>query len=230
MTIVIHCPQCAKRYQVAEALAGKQVRCQQCQTAFTATPPAPELPPAEPLSPLDPLGVGDPLSESNLSPLGTAPSLPAAPLGGNYASRASFGAPAGVSNPSGGPTDTTMRLVCGGMVAAGLILVFGSLGLLVVEGSLYLLPVALAPLALILGTAGLISPDVVRAMGKYGGHLTWQYKAVGFGLLGLYFAILVLLLIGFFAAGFEPDRPGRPRAEFPAGDRIPLLENGPKSL
>jgi hypothetical protein len=65
---------------------------------------------------------------------------------------------------------------------------------------------------LILGVAGLISPNVVRAVGKYGGHLPWQYKAVGWALMGLYFVILILLMVALFAAGFQPDRPGRPRA------------------
>ncbi len=204
MTLVIHCPKCAKRYQIAEALAGKQVRCQQCQTAFVATPP----PGVESPLPLDPLGFADPLAGSNLSPLGTGPSLPAAPLGSSYPS-APHATRQGVSNPSGGPTDTTMRLVCGGMLAAGLILTIASLAMLAMEGTLYIAVVALAPLALILGIAGLISPDVVRACGKYGGHLPWQYKAVGYGLFAIYFVILALLLVGLFATGFQPDRPGR---------------------
>ena len=40
MPLVDSLPKCSKRYQVADAVAGKQVRCQQCQTAFVATAPA----------------------------------------------------------------------------------------------------------------------------------------------------------------------------------------------
>ena len=213
MPLVIQCPKCAKRYQVAEAAAGKQVRCQQCQTAFVASAPAPTAA-AAPLAPLggsDPLGAGDlsrlPAVSSplgNVNPLGSPPAgstssfYPAAPQPGM----------AGVSNPSGGPTDAVMRLICGGMLAAGLIMLLITAVTLSADGSVYIAIVALAPLAILLGIAGLISPNVVRACGKYGGHLPWKYKAVGYALMGLYFVILVLLLIGFFAAGFQPDRPG----------------------
>ncbi|GEM_PF-2618939 len=34
MPIVAQCPKCAKKYQVADSAAGKQVKCQVCQTAF----------------------------------------------------------------------------------------------------------------------------------------------------------------------------------------------------
>jgi hypothetical protein len=119
----------------------------------------------------------------------------------------------GVSNPLGGPTDAMMRIVSGAMLAGGIVLIVGSMAMYATTGSFYLVAVALAPLALLLGTAGLISPNVVRAVGKYGGHLSWHYKAVGYGVLGLYFVILILLIVGLMLSGFEPDRPGRPRAE-----------------
>ena len=101
-----------------------------------------------------------------------------------------------------------MRMVSGGMLAAGIVMVVGSIAVNAASGTVYLAVIALAPLALILGTAGLISPDVVRAVGKYGGHLSWHYKAIGYSLLGLYFLVLVLLMFGLFLAGFQPDRPG----------------------
>jgi hypothetical protein len=101
-----------------------------------------------------------------------------------------------------------MRMVCGGMLAFGLLMLAITAGMLANDGSIYVALVALAPLAILLGIAGLISPNVVRAVGKYGGHLSWQYKAAGYGVLGLYFVILVLILIGMFAIGFQPDRPG----------------------
>ena len=101
-----------------------------------------------------------------------------------------------------------MRMVSGGMLAAGIIMVVGSIAMNAANQGVYLAIIALAPLALILGIAGLISPNVVRACGKYGGHLPWQYKAIGYGLMGLYLVILILLMIGLFMAGFQPDRPG----------------------
>ena len=202
MPLVIQCPNCSKRYQVADAVAGKQVRCQQCQTAFVAAASAP-APAVAPLAPHDPFGASDPLAGADLSQL---PAV-ASPLG-RLSHPASPGGVAGVSNPSGGPTDTGMRLVSGAMLAVGILLVVASLAINAATGTVYLAVIGLAPLALILGTAGLISPNVVRAVGKYGGHLSWHYKAAGYGLLGLYFVVLVLLMIGLFLAGFQPDRPG----------------------
>ncbi len=214
MPLVIHCPQCAKRYHVADQLAGKQVRCRQCETPFVAAAPAPVLVPAvAPLAPLDPLGVSDPLAGS--SPLGTANPL-GAPATGSFGNPYLPAQPAasawqpGATNPSGGPTDTGMRLVSGGMLALGLLVSIGSLAMEAAGGGIYLFAVALAPLMLILGVAGLISPNVVRAVGKYGGHLPWKYKAIGWALGGVYVVILILLMVGLFLAGFEPDRPGRP--------------------
>lgn len=213
MPLVIHCPKCAKRYQVADAAAGKQVRCQQCQTTFVAAAQAPAPAPA----PLDPLGVNDPLGGADLSrlPAAAVPAASANPLGTPVKSTAGSFYPAapaptasGISNPSGGPTDAVMRMVSGGMLAAGIIMVVGSIAMNAANQGVYLAIIALAPLALILGIAGLISPNVVRACGKYGGHLPWQYKAIGYGLMGLYLVILILLMIGLFMAGFQPDRPG----------------------
>ena len=76
-------------------------------------------------------------------------------------------------------------------------------------GTAFVAVVGLTPLALILGTAGLISPNVVRALGKYGGHLPWHYKAIGYCLVGLYCVVFALLMIGLHLAGFEQERPGR---------------------
>ena len=144
------------------------------------------------------------------SPLGRCQPTrsPVGRLASSFYPPAPSGSSSGVSNPSGGPTDAVMRMVSGGMLAAGIVMVVASIAMNAANGSVYLAVIGLAPLALILGTAGLISPNVVRAVGKYGGHLSWHYKAVGYGLLGLYFVVLILLMVGLFAAGFQPDRPG----------------------
>jgi predicted Zn finger-like uncharacterized protein len=234
MPLVIHCPSCSKRYQVADTLAGKQVRCQQCGTTFAAVA---ATAPATPVA-VAPLAASDPLAGLNLSslpaapganpggsfnPLGTPPgglSGPS-PLGNPVSMQGGYSpagvwmpsAGGGVSNPSGGPTDFGMRIACGVMVAGSVLLAVLSLVMLATTDTVYLALVALIPLFLMLGVAGLISPNVVRGMGKYGGHLSWHYKAIGYGILGLYFVVLILLMVGMFAAGFQPDRPGRPRGE-----------------
>lgn len=203
MTLNIACGKCGKKYQVGDQLAGKQVRCQGCGTVFVAQPPAQasvaELDPLDDLTlaPLPaapssafPNAVG--LGGSSLNPLG---SLPAKSTGTAWQ-------PGDVSSPSGGPPDSTMRLISGGLVLAGCFLLAINYFLDRTQGAIYLAPVFLAPLALIMGIAGVISPNVVRAAGKFGKHLPWQYKAVGAGLMVLYLVVLVLLAMGLYSAGY----------------------------
>src|SRR5688572_16766208 len=136
MPLVIHCPSCSKRYQVGDALAGKQVRCQQCGTTFAAVQALPSAAAAPVAAASAPLATSDPLAGLNLSslpaaaptanfgssnPLGTPPGLGGnSPLGNPVTMHGGY-SPAGVwtpasagdvSNPSGGPTDFVMRLVC----------------------------------------------------------------------------------------------------------------------
>ena len=205
----IQCPKCAKRYQVADAVAGKQVRCQQCQTAFVAS--------------AAPRRRGW-LPRRSRRPIPSRPectlwAIPwehrsAGHLAGGSARELSIRLRRGHRSaayqiPPAGPTDVVMRT--GQRRNAG--------GRTHHDGrqprddsprngTVYLAVIGLAPLALILGTAGLISPNVVRACGKYGGHLSWHYKAIGYGLMGLYLVVLILLMVGLFMAGFQPDRPG----------------------
>jgi predicted Zn finger-like uncharacterized protein len=283
MPLVIQCPSCAKRYQVADATAGKQVRCQQCGQTFTANPsataaaqarPAAQAPAAQapaakapaakarpapaplaandPFAQHDPLAQRDPLAGVSLSQMPAAPTYPGNPLGApaapSYAANP-LGAPAasihgayapvganpawgasagggGVSNPSGGPTDTGMRLAAGAMLGLGLVLAAGSVAMLAATGTLYLIVLGLIPLCLVLGIAGLISPNTLRAMGKYGGHLPGHYKMIGWGLMGLALLIMAALMAAMFMAGFEPDRPGRPRGEAPAAFELAMQSTG----
>ena len=109
-----------------------------------------------------------------------------------------------VDAPPEGPTDMQMRLVCAGMIGLGLVLAIGSAILHANTGTVYLMAIVLIPLTLVLGIAGLISPNVVRACGKYGGHLPWQYKAIGWGVMGLTLVLMALLLGVLFSAGFKP--------------------------
>ena len=204
----IHCPQCSQHYQVAESALGQRVRCRQCGHTFTAA--ATSSPPVAG-NPLDPLvGVsqwpalpGSPPPYGGANPLGMpAFSAPA----WNQAAMPS-GRPA-VSNPSGGPTDGQMRLVCCGMLAMGLLLSVVSFFLEGATGTIYVAVLLLVPLTLVVGISGLVSPNVVRAMGKYGGHLPSHYKLIGWGLMGVAFLLMLVVSFGVFALGFRPERPG----------------------
>lgn len=209
MSLVLHCPSCSSRYQVTDSTAGKRVRCQKCGTNFTASS-AGTLPELAPLQTVDPLGS---LTGADLATLPAAPVSAPRPLSDNPIWGAALApAPgwreAGVSNPSGGPTDTQMRLVCCGMLVLAAILAIASLALHASTGTVYLAVIVFLPLMLVLGIAGLISPNVVRAVGKYGGHLPLHYKAMGWGVMGIAFVLMALGPIAMFFAGFEPDRPG----------------------
>ena len=202
--MLIHCPNCAARYEVADATAGKRVRCQKCQSVFTAETAAPPT-----LDPLSPSSSHDPFAGVNLAqfptlPAASAPRYSELPVQSPWPSPGSSG---GFAPPPEGPTDTQMRLVSAAMLGLGLILAIGSVILHANTGTVYLAAVALIPLTVVLGIAGLISPNVVRACGKYGGHLPWTYKAAGWGLIGLSFVLMIALGFGLFSAGFQPDQP-----------------------
>ncbi len=65
----------------------------------------------------------------------------------------------------------------------------------------------LAPLAIVLGITGLISPNTVRSLGKYGGHLPRHYKLKGLAVMAFTLLLMILIVVGFFLAGFQLDRP-----------------------
>ncbi|MDA1050957.1 MAG: hypothetical protein O3C40_10820 [Planctomycetota bacterium] len=208
MSHIIECPNCAKHYQVADSSLGKGVRCQQCGATFTVAIAATSSPSA-PQSDSDPF---DLLAGVDLSQFPTVPtSVPshggANPLG-SYAG--SNPGSAGVSNPSGGPTDARMRLAACGSLAFGIVLIVGSLVLQAVTGSVFMIVLGLVPLMFVLGITGLISPDVVRAIGQYGGHLPSYYKIIGRGLLGSSILLIFPIMIGLYVAGYRTDTP-RPR-------------------
>jgi predicted Zn finger-like uncharacterized protein len=210
MPLTIQCPACAQRYQIQEGRAGKQVRCKKCGTAFAA---AGDAPAPESFAPLMPAAGPDGIDLAALPPLGAAGGPGTAnPLGAPVATPRSFPAlqPAAahsqVSNASDGPTDTGMRLISGGSLLLGVFLLGINLASNSLQGAVYLAPLLLAPLVLLLGIAGLISPDVVRAGGKFGGHLPWHYKAMFYGLLGVWLVIAIAIAIGLAAGGFRPER------------------------
>ncbi len=211
MPLVIHCPNCSTRYQVADSLVGQRVSCRQCQSTFTATASTTSPPPLPPVSkPPDSVALGGVTSALGLKPTPhyeSGSSLGASAFSTPGWNQSAASARQTVSNPSGGPTDVQMRLVCGGMLGMGLILVLASFFLEAATGTVYLAAVLMVPLTLVVGIAGLISPNVVRAMGKYGGHLPFRYKALGWGLMGGAFLLMVVISIGIFVFGFRPERP-----------------------
>jgi predicted Zn finger-like uncharacterized protein len=192
MPLAIQCPSCSKRYEVADSFRDKRVRCKQCGQTFTAASPAMAAPAAN--------HAGDDWLGAELSQLSSPAAAAPQPIQQT--------ATTSVSNPSGGPTDAQMRLVCCGMLALGLVVLVATAAMQAVQGVVSLTILMLTPLMFVLGIAGLISPNVVRACGKYGGHLPPRYKAIGWGLMGLSFVLMMLILVGLFAAGFRPDRPG----------------------
>ena len=97
-----------------------------------------------------------------------------------------------------------MRLLSAGMAVLGVVMLVATLVMDRTQGMIYLAPLALAPLSLIMGIAGVISPVVVRAAGKYGGHLSWHYKAAAWGLMGLCLVVTLLLLAWAVSRGFRP--------------------------
>lgn len=177
MPLTITCPQCEKSYRVGDQTAGKQVRCQQCHAVFVAQAAAP-LP--DPLADIVALPAAP-------NPLGARATMPQQPP----------------DDAPAGPSDAAMRIVSAGMTVLGLVLLLATFVMDQTQGMIYLMPLAIAPLSLILGVAGMISPNVVRAAGKYGGHLSWHYKAVAWVLMGLCLVITLLLLAGVMLSGYQ---------------------------
>jgi predicted Zn finger-like uncharacterized protein len=192
MPITIHCPACGQQYQVADGTAGQSVRCQKCGGHFQAIP-----------APGTMSGAMNPLA------YGPGWNMPRAAIGR-----------ARVSNPSGGPTDAGMRLAGCGMLGIAVLMIIGSVVLNAFTGTVYMFVVGLVPLLLVVGVTVLISPNVIRAAGKYGGHLPGHYKVIGWGVIGFGILLMLPLMVLLHRAGFRPDVP-RPRPQFqgelPAG-------------
>jgi predicted Zn finger-like uncharacterized protein len=222
MSHVIGCPNCSKRYQVADSSLGKRVRCQQCGTTFTAANAATS-------SPIAPLAASDPLDSLAGVDLSHFPAAPAfGPLHGSANPLGSYAASkphnAGVSNSSGGPTDAKMRFVACGMLGFGLVLTVGGLLIDALMGTVFMFVLALVPLMLVLGIAGLISPNVVRSMGQFGGHLPVYYKVIGWGLICFSVFLIIPIMIGLFVAGYRTDVP-LPPPQFPQVSPAPTANN-----
>ena len=212
MPISLSCPSCNKPYNVPDTLAGKQVRCQQCSHVFTVAAPQPAA--------LQPVGL-DPLLGADLPPLGAplpaAAALPAAGLGTplspegrplGYAPHrdpyapSNYGGP--VAPPLEGPTDMQFRLGALGALGIGLLLIGICVGTYLFDGSVFLWPLFLAPLLFLLGIAGVIDPNVVRAIGKYGKNSPLHYKIIGYSLMGVWLVIMIIIAVLMFQMGFRP--------------------------
>jgi predicted Zn finger-like uncharacterized protein len=218
MPISLSCPSCKKPYSVPDTLAGKQVRCQKCSHTFTvaaAAAPAPALAPVAPaldplLADLPPLGPALPQGQTTLpaAGLGTPLSPGGRPLG--YAPPPDPYAPSSYAGSSGppleGPTDTQFRLGAAAAIGLGLLLAGICVGTYLYDESVFLWPLFISPLLVLLGIAGLIDPNVVRSIGKYGTHLPLHYKLIGWSLMGVWLVIVVILVIMMANMGFRPER------------------------
>ncbi|MCH5374359.1 MAG: hypothetical protein JJ992_10295, partial [Planctomycetes bacterium] len=159
-----------RQYQVKLELAGRTVKCKACGHSFT-------VPSIEAASEED--WVADLPGES--LPLTKAPST----------------APSRNTATVEGPSDTMMRLVSGGMVLAGIVLMGVNHAKAVMHDEVYIIALMLGPFALAFGVAGAISPNVVRAAGKYGKHLPSRYKwiAAAVGLVALSIGFLLMFVV-----------------------------------
>jgi predicted Zn finger-like uncharacterized protein len=219
MPLSLSCPSCQKPYNVPDTLAGKQVRCQKCSHVFVAAaPPALEPLLAADLPPLETAGVSladaslassnSPLGSLTASPEGTPHSTAGNPLGyapicvGSFAP--SYGGPQ--APPLEGPTDSQMRWGSAGSLALGVALAGLCLLTHVLDVGIYLWPLFIAPLLVLLGIAGLIDPNITRAVGKYGKHLPLHYKLIAWGLMGVWIVIVALLVIVMVNLGFRTGR------------------------
>ncbi|HUE73482.1 MAG TPA: hypothetical protein VMP01_21570 [Pirellulaceae bacterium] len=96
----------------------------------------------------------------------------------------------------------------GSLAAIGIALLLGGIcvGSYVFDGSVFLYPLLLAPLLVLIGIAGLIDPNVCRALGKYGKHLPFTYKLIAGSLMAVWFVIVIILVIVMVNLGFKPGR------------------------
>ncbi len=160
----VACDHCAKQYQVEPDLAGRTVKCKACGQSFT---------------------ISDIKAASKEDSVADLPGEPLPPT------RVLRTAPTRNTASVEGPSDNMMRLVSGGMILAGLVLMGVNHAKAVMDDEVYIIALILGPFALAFGVAGAISPNVVRAAGKYGKHLPSHYKWIA-GAVGL-----VALSIGF---------------------------------
>ena len=213
MSISLSCPSCNKPYSVPDTLAGKQVRCQKCSQVFTVAAAAPALSAAPALDPLladlPPLGPALPATATlPAAGLGIPLSPGGRPLG--YAPTTDPYAPSSMAGPTApplaGPTDMQFRLGAAGSLGLALLLGAICVGTYMFDGSVYLWPVFIAPLLVLVGIAGLIDPNICRALGKYGTHLPFHYKLIAWSLMGVWIVIIGILVVVMVNMGFRPGR------------------------
>lgn len=169
---MVHCPTCGTAFSIAPQMLGKRVQCSKCGATFVAAESA--AAPAQSPLPASPLDWPTSPASTAHNPFAAPSTIPMSP-------------PAGESGPVGGPTDAQIRI--GAAVAIPTL----SLGILlsifaVREMNLATVTIAgLGPMIVLFSIAGLVDPNVVRAVGKHGTHLPKKYKL----------AAAVIALVGF---------------------------------
>ena len=100
------------------------------------------------------------------------------------------------TSPVGGPTDKQMRIgaiVCLPLAILGLVLTVATCNK---PDIARLLLIVFGPFAVTYSIAALIDPNLVRAVGKYGKHLSLRYKLVS-SVFGIVAVIIALLLASY---------------------------------
>jgi len=156
------CEQCGKSFAMRPELLGKRVKCAGCGTVFVVEGQQPDA--LGPDVAMDPAEMAQPGS--------SVPNV-------EDAQNTSFFH----WDPERGPTDRQFRI--GSLVAIaatilGTVLVM-ALEKIDIKGLIIL---ALGPFVFFYGLAALVDPNIPRAVGKHGKHLSTRYKIIG-GVIGL---------------------------------------------
>lgn len=170
----VSCDKCGRGYRVKPELTGRAVKCKACGNQFTI--PQPDITSAP-----------DPVVD--LSSVGDTP----AP----FVAASNVASPLDEATAVEGPNDKVMRLISVGLFFAGLLLLVVNHITSVMNSEVYLAALGLGPIALMLGLAGVISPNILRSAGKYGKHLPLRYKlAAGvFGFAGVAICLLLVFVV-----------------------------------
>lgn len=95
------------------------------------------------------------------------------------------------------PSDKSLRLLSGALFGGGLLMLGANHAQSVMSNEVYPAALVLGPIVVMLGLAGLISPNLLRSAGKHGKHLPLHYKliAAAFGVAGLLLGLLLAFVV-----------------------------------
>ena len=114
-----------------------------------------------------------------------------------------------------------------GMLGFAMLLTLVSVVIHAFTGTVYMIVIGLVPFLFGLGITALISPNVVRAMGQFGGHLPKYYKFIGWGIAGFSILLMFPIMIVLYQAGFRSTSTPRPRPRFQQASPSPPAQAAP---